>query len=63
MRWVRDMSFVLERDIGKYLLYELRLLPVRTEVEYLAHDGETVAAGIERLYKRIARIRRKRNDK
>lgn len=60
--WVQATGAIFERDIGEYLLYEQRLLPTISEVESFVQDGAAIAAGVERLTARIARIRRKRGQ-
>lgn len=58
--WARRTGEALERDVGEYLLYELRLLPTQREIEQFVQDGADLAAGVERLQARAERIRRKR---
>jgi ubiquinone biosynthesis accessory factor UbiJ len=61
--WARETGKVLERDIGEYLLYELRLLPTQREIEQFVRDGASTAAAVERLNTRITKVRRQRKSK
>ncbi len=58
--WSRKSTKVLERTIGEYLVVELRLLPTRMEIGKSIEEGANIAAAVDRLRARIARLRRKR---
>ena len=57
VRWGRNSADTLGRDLQEYLQEELRLLPVRTEIEAFLADVDRLRDDVERLQARIDRLR------
>ncbi len=57
VRWGRNSTDTLGRDLQEYLQEELRLLPVRAEIEAFLADVDRLRDDVERLQARIDRLR------
>ena len=60
--WGRRTRETLGLDVQEYLHEELRLLPVRPEIEAFMTDVDTVRDDVERLQARIDRLKKKINE-
>ena len=60
--WGRRTLETLGLDVQEYLHEELRLLPVRPEIEAFMTDVDTLRDDVERLQARIDRLKKKINE-